>query len=72
MKEHNLKEVQPNPTGIDFTIQIGSQLGIIAIGVGILASGAKMPVWFGIGMIAVSVAITAAYVAGSWKREVKR
>ncbi|MBB1331411.1 hypothetical protein H5087_18910 [Pseudoalteromonas sp. SR43-7] len=62
MRELNVNEIQEVNGGVDQSTAVGGNLGIIAIGVGVLAAGATAPVWFGIGMIAVSVSLTASYI----------
>ncbi|MGQ0800505.1 MAG: hypothetical protein ACT4NL_10390 [Pseudomarimonas sp.] len=49
--------------GTDQATAIGTNLGIIGIGVGILAAGATAPVWFPLAMIGISVAVTASYIS---------
>ena len=49
--------------GVDQATAIGTNLGIVGIGVGVAVAGATAPVWFPLAMIAGSVAVTAAYIS---------
>ncbi|TMO22728.1 MULTISPECIES: hypothetical protein [unclassified Pseudoalteromonas] len=61
MRELNVIEIKEVKGGVDQSTAIGGNLGIIAIGVGILAAGATAPIWFGAAMIGVSISLTTSY-----------
>ena len=65
IRELTDQEVEQVAGGIDIGVQIGAQLGIIGIGVGILAAGATAPIWFSGAMIVTSIAITAGHISSS-------
>ncbi|AQS39749.1 hypothetical protein Sps_04666 [Shewanella psychrophila] len=58
MQELTMKEIELVNGGVDQGTAISSQLGIVAIGVGIMVAGATAPVWFSAGMIGASISIT--------------
>lgn len=63
MRELTLNEIDDVAGAVDQATAIGTNLGIVAIGVGVsLAAGMTAPVWFPVLMIVASVAVTASYV----------
>ncbi len=58
MRPLTINEIDAVGGAVDQATAIGTNMGIIAIGVGILAAGATAPVWFPMAMIAISVTTT--------------
>ena len=65
IRELTDQEVEQVAGGIDIGVQIGSQLGLISIGVGVLVAGATatIPVWIAPALVITSIAITAGHVS---------
>lgn len=61
MQELTMKQTEQVNGGVSQSTAISSQLGIVAIGAGIMVAGATAPVWFSAGMIGASLAITWSY-----------
>lgn len=59
MRNLTAVEVEAVDGGTDQATAVSTNLGIVAIGVGILVAGVTAPAWFPIAMIAVSVATIA-------------
>ncbi len=62
MRELNTCEIEEVNGGVEQATAIGTNLGIVGIGVGILVAGATAPAWFAVGMIAVSISTTVSYI----------
>jgi hypothetical protein len=59
MRELTLNEVEQVDGALSAGETVATNLGIVAIGVGICVAGATAPIWFPLAMIAVSVATVA-------------
>lgn len=63
MRELNLEEIRTVSGSVSQSTAIGTNMGIIGFGVAItLAAGMTAPMWFPLGMMAVSVGVTTAYL----------
>ncbi|MCL1050331.1 hypothetical protein L2755_11920 [Shewanella abyssi] len=65
IEELTMNEIEQVNGGVGQAGVIGANLSIIGIGVGIMVAGATAPAWFAVGMIAVSISVTASYLSSN-------
>jgi hypothetical protein len=67
MRELNVNEIEQINGGVSQGEAIGTNMSIVAIGVGIAVAGSA-PAWFPVLMIGVSIATTYSYLTSTFER----